>query len=118
MLSGDVLVRVEQGAAAARAKDGDLALEGEGRAQDDSEVGGVGAGVAEDVANGTRGGDRGRRTVAAGAAVAAAVTVVVAVAAAGVGFGCVQPLGLLGVSVCVGVLYRPFVFGRTCTAFY
>jgi hypothetical protein len=34
----DVLMRVEQGAAPARAEDGRLALEGEGRAQNDGEV--------------------------------------------------------------------------------
>jgi hypothetical protein len=46
----DVLMRVKQDAAAARAEDGGLALEG--RAQNDGEVGGVGASGAEDAGAG------------------------------------------------------------------
>jgi hypothetical protein len=55
--AGNVLVRVDQGDAAAHAKDWGLALKGEGRAQHDVEVGCVGVSVAEDSANGARGGN-------------------------------------------------------------
>jgi hypothetical protein len=53
----DVLMRVEQGPAPAPAEDGRLALDGEGRAQNDGEVAGVGAGGVEDAPEGAHGSD-------------------------------------------------------------
>jgi hypothetical protein len=70
-----VLVRVEQGCAAARAEDGGLALEGEGRAQDDALVPALQK-VTALGGDGGRSGLGGALAVAAGAAAAAAAAAV------------------------------------------